>query len=252
MPYTDLRGIPTYYEQRGAGDPVLLLHGGFCSNETWRAQVEALEPHFRVHAPERPGHGRTADRMGPVTYDDMVTDTLAYLDHAGVDRAHVVGFSDGAITALLLGMRHPERVRSIVAISANLDPDCLGGEESGEAAEEADEDSTDDPEWAGIRAAYDRLSPDGPEYGDVVLQKLSSLWQTEPRIASSELAAITAPTLVLAGDRDSIPTAHTLLIARSITDARLCVVPDAGHLVISQRPDLVNRVLLDFLAGAGQ
>jgi pimeloyl-ACP methyl ester carboxylesterase len=85
-----------------------------------------------------------------------------------------------------------------------------------------------------------------------VLQKLFTLWESQPQIAPAELASIGAPALVLAGDRDSIATDHTLLIARSITGAHLCVIPDAGHLVISQRPELVNAVLLAFLANAAR
>lgn len=264
MPYADLNGIAAYYEQHGAGDPVLLLHGGFCSIETWQPQIEALSPHYLVHAPERPGQGRTPDREGPITYDDMVADTLAYLDHAGVARTHVIGFSDGAITGLRLAMEHPGLVRSLVAISGNLSPDCFGpdgtspapeeepeeppagtGADTGANAEEQPEE--EDPEWAEIRAAYDRLSPDGPEHGDAVLEKLMTLWTSHPDIPAADLAAISAPTLVLAGDGDSIPTEHTVLIRRSIPGAQLCIVPDAGHLAASQRPDLVNDVLTTFL-----
>ena len=257
MPYAELNDISTYYEQHGAGEPVLLLHGGFCSLETWQAQIDALAPSFRVHAPERPGQGRTADRDGPFTYAAMVTDTLAYLDHAGLGSAHVVGFSDGAIIGLILAADHPARVRSLVAISGNLDPDCLvPGEPVAEAPgveEQAQVDGADDEEedeeWAAVRAAYDRLSPDGPGHGEVVLEKLMTLWTTEPRIDPADLAAITAPTLVLAGDGDSIPTPHTELIARSIPGARLVIVPDAGHMVMQQRPDAVNDAVTGFLAG---
>lgn len=247
MPYADLNGVSTYYERHGAGQPVVLLHGGFCSIETWQAQLDALAPSYAVHAPERPGQGRTADREGPITFESMVADTVAYLDHAGLPDAHLVGFSDGAITALLLAMQHPERVRSLVAISGNLDPDCFG--ETAAPADPPDADEAEDPGWAAIRAAYDRLSPDGPGHGDEVLAKLFALWQSDPHIDPAALAAITAPALVLAGDGDSIPTAHTLLIARSIPGARLCIVPGAGHMVASDRPELVNRVLLDFLDG---
>lgn len=263
MPYVDLAGVSTYYEQHGSGEPVLLLHGGFCSIETWEGQIEELSRHYRVHAPERPGQGRTPDREGPITFEQMVDDTLAYLDHFGLDRAHIVGFSDGGIIALLLGMGHPERVRSLVAISANLDPDCFApgtpseaGQESSqessqESVQEDEQDAGDDPEGAEIRTAYDRLSPDGPEHGDVVLDKLFTLWKAQPQIDPGDLGRICVPALVLAGDRDSIPTEHTVLIYRSIPGAQLCVVPDAGHMVTTQRPEVVNAALLAFLSGTG-
>ena len=159
MPYVDLTGIASYYEQHGAGDPVLLLHGGFCSVETWQPQIESLAPHYWVHVPERPGHGRTPDRDGPATFEAMVADTLAYLDAFDLASVHVVGFSDGAIIGLMLAMHHPDRVRSLVSISANLDPDAF--EEDGDA--EAEPTNPDTSEWAtttrgsrGVRPALAR------------------------------------------------------------------------------------------------
>jgi pimeloyl-ACP methyl ester carboxylesterase len=245
-PYVDLGGIEGYVEVHGAGEPVLLLHGGFCSNETWAGQIPALAAHYEVHAPERPGQGRTPDRPGPISFAHMVRDTVTYLDAAGLADVHVVGFSDGAITALLLALEHPDRVRSLVSISANLDPSIFGADDDSEPAD--DEASAPAPGESDVRAAYARLSPDGPDHADVVLEKLLSMWLTEPHIPVEALAQIRVPALVLAGDRDSIPTEHTVAIARGIPGAALCVVPDAGHMVIEQRPEAVNRQILEFLA----
>lgn len=239
MPYVDLAGIACYYEQHGAGEPVLLLHGGFASLETWQPQIDSLASGYRVHAPERPGQGRTPDRDRPITFEDMAADTLAYLDAFDLPSVHVVGFSDGAVTGLNLAMTHPGRVRSLVSISANLNPGAFRDD-----LDEAEDDGSSD-----VRAPYDRLSPDGAEHGDVVMAKLMRLWTTEPQIDPDDLGRITAPTLVLAGDADVITTAHTLTIARSIPGAQLCLVPGAGHMVTEQRPAVVNLVLHEFLAG---
>ena len=244
MPYLQLDGIDTYYEVHGAGEPVVLLHGGFCSAETLQDQVEALAPTYRVHVPERPGQGRTADREGPMSYADMVSDTLAYLDAADVDAAHLVGFSDGAITGLLLARDHPDRVLSLVSISANLDPDGFVIDDPADPADEPEDDGT----WDAIRAAYDRLSPDGPEHGEVVLEKLAAMWQSEPHIDPASLATVRAPTLVLAGERDSIRTDHTIGIARAIKGGQVAILPGAGHMVMQERPGLVNLILCEFLA----
>lgn len=249
MPYVDLGGIATYYEQHGAGEPVLLLHGGHCSIETWQAQIDALAPTYRVHAPERPGQGRTADRPGAMSYRCMVDDTLAYLDAMNVESAHVVGFSDGAITGLLLALEHPVRLRSLVAISANLSPAAFGEieEEPEPTSAQPDEGEVLDDE----DEAYIRLSPDGPDHRATVLEKLFAMWMSEPDIDPADLAKVELPTLILAGDRDSIPTTHTVEIARAIPGARLCIVPDAGHLVIRERPAEVNRAIGDFLTALG-
>ncbi len=253
MAYFRIGGVDLYSEVAGEGDPVLLLHGGFCSLEFLRAQSDALVPDHRVFAFERPGHGRSADIAGEYTYARGVADTLAYLDAVGLESAHVVGFSDGAIIGLLLALDHPARVRSLVAISANLDPSAFEAG-AGPVLDALPEPLEPRPDVE--RRHYERLSPDGPEHADVVLAKLFRLWTSEPHIDPADLARIAAPVLVMAADRDTIRPDHSLLIAASIPGAQLCVVPGTSHLLVVERPELVNTLIRDFLrqaaAGTGQ
>jgi len=237
-----LRGTEIYHEVHGAGEPVLLLHGGFCSLEMMRPQLEALSTEFTVYAPERPGHGRSADVAGAYSYESSVADTIAYLDAMGLDDVHVVSFSDGAIIGLLIALQQPGRIRSLVAISGNLDP-------SGFVENSSAEDSDAAPEPDRTREFYNLLSPDGPEHGDVVVDKLMTLWTTEPSIAPADLASVTAPTLIMAGDHDVIALEHSALMASSIAGAQLCIVPGAGHGLIESRGPFVTFVLQQFLRG---
>jgi len=241
---TTVHGADLYYEVHGAGDPVLLVHGGFCSLEMMRPQLEALAAEYTVYAFERPGHGRSADVDGPIGYDRSVADTLGFMDAVGVTAPHIVGFSDGAIIGLLVALQHPGRIRSLVSISGNLDPAGFVADIGSPEAEGADvADDTDT-----TRELYDRLSPDGPGHADVVLAKLMHLWSTEPSIDPAELAAVTTPTLVMAGDHDVVRLDHTALIADSIPGARLCIVPGAGHGLIDERGPFVTFAVRDFLA----
>jgi pimeloyl-ACP methyl ester carboxylesterase len=252
VPYITLSGLPTYHEVTGTGPPLVLLHGGFCSIETLRPQIEALSDSYRVYAPERPGQGRTPDRDGPITFDLIVADTLAYLDAMCLGSAHILGFSDGAIAGLLLAKDHPGRVRSLVAIGANLDPAGLTDDQPadmgkpGEQARGAGMSMIDSQ----IRADYERLSPDGTDHAEVVLEKLARLWREEPQITPASLAAIAAPTLVMAGDHDSIRIEHTVGIAGAVLGAQLCIVPGASHMVMMERPGLVNQIVREFLDAA--
>lgn len=256
MPHLRIADVDVYEEVAGAGDPVLLLHGGFCSLESLRAQSDALVADHRVFAFERPGHGRSADVEGEYSYERGLAETLAYLDAKGLDRVDVIGYSDGAILGLLLALRHPERVRSLVAISANLDPsafthspeaaDAVVLEPLGLPAHVAD---AGEPEPDAERMHYDRLSPDGPEHADVVLAKLFRLWTSEPRIDPAELGRIAAPTLVMSGDRDTIRPDHSLLIASSIPGAQLAIVPGATHGLVAERPELIAAIVRGFLDG---
>lgn len=242
MPVIDVRGIASHHEIAGAGEPLLLLHGGFCSLETMRPLGELLTSSYLVHAVERPGHGRTPDRDGPISYAEGLLDTLAHLDAVGLDRVHVVGFSDGAILGLLLALHHPDRVRSLVAISANTDPSGYLADGSSGADERPEARAGRDPE----REAYDALSPDGPAHAVEVLAKLTRMWTTEPSIDASTLGSISVPTLVVAGDRDVIARDHTLAIADGIPGSRLAVLP-GSHMLVAERPAVVGAVVLDFL-----
>lgn len=236
-----MNGTELYGESAGVGEPVLFLHGGFCSLESMRPQFDAVAADFAAFAFERPGHGRSPDVPGPMSYERGVAESLAYLDAQGLGSAHVVGYSDGAIIGLLLAMEHPERVRSLVAISANLDPSGFV-ETVSDSAGAAPEGRPDRE-----RELYDALSPDGPAHAEVVLDKLRRLWLSEPHIDPRELARITAPTLVVAADRDAIRTEHTILIASSIPGGRLCIVPGATHGLVGEKPAFVSFLLRDFV-----
>jgi pimeloyl-ACP methyl ester carboxylesterase len=248
--YLRIGDADLYSEIDGDGEPVLLLHGGFCSLESLRAQSDALVTSHRVHAFERPGHGRSADIEGEYGYARGLADTLAYLDAVGLESAHVVGYSDGAIIGLLLALDHPRRVRSLTAVSANLDPSAFTdstGSGPVLTALPAPEEPGPDVE----RMHYDRLSPDGPGHAEVVLAKLFRLWTTEPHIPTSALARITAPTLIMAADHDTIRPDHSLLIAASIPGAHLAIVPGTTHNLIAERPELISLLIRDFLRRAG-
>jgi pimeloyl-ACP methyl ester carboxylesterase len=240
VPYVDLLGHSSYHEIHGDGQPLLLLHGGYASIENLRALGDSLAGSFRVHAPERVGHGRTADRDGPLSYAGALAETIAYLDAVGLESAHVVGFSDGAILGLMMALDHPARVRSLVSISANIDPGGFVSDEEAQHTMTAEAAALLDREYA-------ELSPDGAEHGPVVIEKLTRMWLKEPQISPAMLATLRAPTLVIAGDHDMVRADHTLTIARSIPGAHLAIVPDAGHLVAQDRPALLDLVVREFL-----
>jgi pimeloyl-ACP methyl ester carboxylesterase len=245
MTTASINGNTIYYEVHGTGDPVLFLHGGFSSIELMRPQMNALAETFAVHAPERPGHGRSPDVPGPLSYAQSLADTVAYLDAVQLDRVHVVGFSDGAIIGLLLALHHPDRIQSLVAISGNLDPSGFVVDDAA-ASDSEGEPTAAEPEVDTSRQIYNELSPDGPEHADVMLDKLMTLWTTEPNIAASELGAITVPTLIMAGDRDVISLEHSRLMAFSIPRGELCIVPRAGHGLLEQHPQFVTFAIQEF------
>jgi pimeloyl-ACP methyl ester carboxylesterase len=239
--YVDILGHPTWVEDRGRGDEtVLLLHGGLSDSDLLLDGIgPGLAERYRVVAFDRRGHGRTADTDAPFHYDDMAKETVAVLDKVVGGPAHLVGWSDGGIIALLMGIGHPEVVGRLVAIGANYHYDGLG-------TMELDPES---PIAKMIADAYGARSPDGPEHFPDVLAKAITLFTAEPTLTTADLARITAPTLVLAGDDELIRLDHTCSLYEALPAGQLAIVPGASHAVPIEKPAEVLHLILDFLTG---
>jgi pimeloyl-ACP methyl ester carboxylesterase len=241
--YVEIGGVDTWYEEAGQGEPLVLLHGGMCTNETWGAQIPAFSERFRTLAPERRGHGHTADVEGPLTYGNMATDTIGFLDAVVGGPAHLVGWSDGGIIGLLVAIERPDLVRKLVLIGTNYDTAGVAPEAEAMLAQM----TPDGPGMAGLRGLYETHSPDGPEHWPVVFAKFIEMAQCEPHIAVDDLARISAPTLVLIGDDDMVSLEHTASLYRAVPKGELAVVPGTSHTVLMEKPELMNRIVLDFL-----
>jgi pimeloyl-ACP methyl ester carboxylesterase len=240
--YIELPGVKMWYEVEGQGAPVLLMHGGFCTNETWGPQRADFAAEHRVFLPERRAHGHTPDVEGRLSYHDMASDTIDFLASVVGSPAHLVGWSDGGIVALLVAIARPDLVRKIAVTGANFKPAPQIG-----MAEMLDHLSADAPDMAMFRAMYEAASPDGPEHWPVVVGKLVEMYRAEPDIPIEDLGRISAPTLVLVGDDDFITLEHTIELYRAIPNSELAVVPGTSHAHFMEKPSLVNRLVLEFL-----
>jgi pimeloyl-ACP methyl ester carboxylesterase len=240
--YVDAGGLRTYYEMSGSGDPVLVLHGGLCTADTCDPQARALATRYRVYVPERRGHGRTPDVPGAITYAAMAQDTIAFLDAVGVSSTRLVGWSDGALVALLVALRAPERVDRLVFMGQPVTVDGMRPEALSYLTNIVPRAVP-----AELRQAYAAVSPDGPDHFPVVLEKLKRLWAEPTGVTLDDLAGVPAPTLVLAGDGDSVRTEHVAEIRRALPNGQLGVIPGTSHGMPAERPEIVNRLILDFL-----
>jgi pimeloyl-ACP methyl ester carboxylesterase len=242
--YLEAGGIRTYYETAGAGEPLVLLHGGMCTAETFDGQTPALAGAYRVFVPERRGHGRTPDVDGPITYDVMAADTIAFMEALGIRSAHLVGFSDGALVALLVALQRPDLVDRLVLIGQAVNFEHMRPETKAMM-----DGLSIDVLPPMLRELYAAASPDGPEHFDVVFEKTAAMWRADPGVDFARLERLTAPTLVLLGDRDMISLEHAAAMQRALPDAQVGVVPGATHGLPMEKPELTNRLLLEFLAG---
>jgi pimeloyl-ACP methyl ester carboxylesterase len=243
--YVDVSGLRTWHEVHGEGRPVVLLHGAFAGASSWSAQAPALaRAGYRVHVPERRGHAHTPDLEGPLTYDVMADDTVAYLDGVVGGRAHLVGWSDGAVVALLVARRRPDLVDRLVLIGQYYN---ASGKVPGGLVDQLT--GGGDQAMGFLRAEYDQVSPDGPEHFPVVYAKTLRMLATEPELDLSSLAAVAAPTLVLQGDRDEVTLEHGAAVAAALPQGRFAVLPGT-HALPVENPEVVNALLVWFLAGA--
>jgi pimeloyl-ACP methyl ester carboxylesterase len=241
--YVDVAGIRTWHEVGGAGPAVVLLHGAFSGAAAWAAQAPALAgAGFRVLVPERRGHGHTPDVDAPLTYDAMAADTVAYLEAEAGGPARLVGWSDGAVVALLVALRRPDLVTRMVLIGQYYNS---SGRMRGSRL---DRWLHSDEAMEILREGYGRVSPDGPEHFPAVFAKTMLMIDSEPEIDLAALAAVSAPTLVLQGDRDEVTVEHGAAVAAALGDGRLAVLP-ATHALPIELPELVNSLLISFLRG---
>ena len=245
MTYVEVNGLSTWHEVRGKGQPVVLLHGAFAGASSWSAQAPALaESGYQVHVPERRGHAHTPDVPGPLTYGVMADDTAAYLDHVVGGPAHLVGWSDGAVVALLVAQRRPDLVDRLVLIGQYYNS---SGKVPGGLTDQLI--AGGDQVMGFLRAEYDQVSPNGPEHFPVVFAKTLRMLATEPELDLASLATVGAPTLVLQGDRDEVTLEHGAAVATALPHGRLAVLPGT-HALPVENPAVANALLVWFLAGA--
>jgi pimeloyl-ACP methyl ester carboxylesterase len=232
--FAKINGVSIYYEAYGAGRPVLVLHGGLGSHEDMRNQIRALAESHLVIAPDSRGQGRSTDSDAPLTYSAMADDMAQLLDCLQIDRADVVGWSDGGIIGLDLAMRYPERVRRLVAISANYDPTGIP------------QSPTTDGDVPRPPIRYSVFA-ETPSYWPVIYRKVTTMWQTQPNYSLDDLGQIKAPTLVMAGEFDIIKPEHTAKLAKAIPGSQETIVKGATHSVPTDRADVVNEIIVNFL-----
>ena len=230
--YVPVAGGTLYYEQYGQGAPLLLLHGNGQSIAAFHHQIGELARYFRVIAVDTRAQGKSRDATTtPLSYDQFAADAQLLLDALHLGRVSILGWSDGANTALKLALAHPESVQRLVLMGANLFP-------------------TPQALAPGVLAGFRQQLQALPAASDSTSRtraRLLHLLLEEPQLRFTDLRALAAPTLVLAGQYDVIREAHTRAIAEHIPGARLEIFAGASHNAPQEIPQRFNRAVLDFL-----
>ena len=237
MPTAELATVRMWYEERGHGDPLVLLHpgGAGVDSRSLAAAVEVQSRRFHVYTPEQRGHGRTPDVKGPITFELMAKDTVDFIETVVGRPVNLFGYSDGATVALVVALRRPDLVRRLVFFSGVFHhegwaPGVLEGEP---------------PDF--FRESYGELSPDGIDHYDTMVAKWAEMHAQDPALDHDDLGRVACRTLVVVADDDEVQLDHAVAMYRSLPDAELAVVPGTSHGLLPEKPDLCNLLITEFL-----
>jgi pimeloyl-ACP methyl ester carboxylesterase len=236
----DANGISIHYAIYGHGSPVILLHGGLANSDYWGHQVGALvDTHHAVVLMDSRGHGRTTRDSKAYGYDLMTDDVVALMDYLKIEKADVVGWSDGAIIGLDLAMRHKDRVGKIFAFGANTVPTGI--------KDDVERNSTFATFIGRAGREYAAQSATPKDFAGFV-GEISKMWAAQPNWTDAQLKTIDKPVLIVDGEHDeAIKPEHNTYMAETIPNARLVILPKTSHFAFMQDPELFNAVLLKFL-----
>lgn len=242
--FVDHDGAKLYFAifHQGAGSPVILLHGGLASSDSWGFEVPKLARMHEVIVMDTRGHGRSTLGPGPLGFRQFASDVVAVLDAAGVRRASVVGLSDGGITGLMLAVNYPHRVNRLFVWGANFNT-------------HSDNTAPPDPAMKGMAAVFMarmeaqyRASSPTPAGFKGLREALGHLYEKEPDLTPNQLEAIKARTVVADGEHEQfIAPSHTELLARLIPGAQLVILPNVSHCGPQQDPTAFHAAVADLL-----
>ncbi len=225
------------YEWPNNGEAAVILHGGLSQTSHFDESVlPAIIDNFHIFGYDRTGHGFTGDREGSMHFEYQYEEAIAFLETVVKEPAHLIGHSDGAIISLMVAMRRPDLVKSVVAFGGNF-------HHSG---------TLPLPEWDGTispedRAEYEATSPDAPETLEAKMRKMFDIWKSEPNFTVADISKIQWPVLVLVGDDDVIDHQHSVAMYEAIPLGQFAVVPGTSHIANKEKPEIFQLLIREFL-----
>ncbi len=219
--------IKHYYLEKGKGDTLILLHGNGEGGEYFENQTEALSQHYHIYVIDTRGHGKTPRGEGEFTIKRFADDLYGFMTEKGIEKANILGFSDGGNIALYFALKHQDMIEKLILNGANIFPKGVK-----------------EPYYSEILDAYEKAKQKGPEA--VREAEMLGLMVNEPDITPEQLETIKVKTLVIVGDNDMIDEEHTKLIASSIPNAELMVLPGT-HFIAHDNHEEFNKKIIEFL-----
>jgi pimeloyl-ACP methyl ester carboxylesterase len=244
--YLTIHDTKIYYEEYGDGTPLLLLHQGLGSIENLSGIIPELSRHFRVIAPDAPGHGRSeqADSLSGELLADYCS---GIIDQLKLDSVYVMGWSMGGNTSLLLAAIRPDKVKKVVSGGSNTKSSGLTEEAIELMKEYTVEAVIEDKEWL---EHYQSLNPQ-PDKWIKFWEDARKMGSREIKVSNDKLSGIDIPVLIIRGDRDMIRLEHSLEIFKALKKGQLCIYPNMGHDMPELKSEALCRIAIDFFKESG-
>ena len=240
--YISIDNTKIYYEEYGKGIPLLLLHGGLGSIADFQLVIDELSKHYHVIAADRPGHGRS-EQADSLSYQLMADYTSKMIDIMKLDSVYVLGWSDGGTTALILTLDRKDKVKKVLVSGANISLSGLTQDAQNFLPYFTPEYV--EKEMKEQLTEYQSKSPQKDKWKKFV-NDIQKLWMTKTIIPEEKLKLITIPTTIVLGDHDGVALEHGIQMFRLINKSSFCVLPATTHYVFNERPELINKIALEF------
>jgi pimeloyl-ACP methyl ester carboxylesterase len=257
--YAPVNGLKMYYEVHGSGDPVVLLHGSFMTiTNNWTPWIGELSKTRRVIAVEMQGHGRTADIKRDFSFEHLADDVAALLDHLKIPSADLIGYSMGGGVAMQCAIRHPEKVRKVVSISAVFRHDGWVKE----ALDAFPQLTAEALKGSPLETEYKKLSPTPNEFPNFV-KRVIAMDLKPYDFGADKLKATKAPMFFIHGDADGVRLEHVSEMfrlkggevfgdLRPRSPSRLAILPDTTHVTLMERGPVLVPMVNDFFDAKAQ
>ncbi len=249
MPYLDVNDIRIYYEENGTGPAIIFLSGATGAIEDkevhWSKLAKEFSKKYRTILIEHRGHGRTNNPRDYLSYELIADDICKFIKKMQIGPAHICGLSDGAITALHIGMTNPYLAHSLICLGANYYNDDQVKEANKFANVKKIEEET--PELAThLSKLHDRNKQ--PGYWRTLIEQLASNLAINPQYTEKDLQKIPVPTLLISGENDLWANRQQMIdMRKNIPVSEMLIVNNTGHEAHFSHPQIVGPVILDFL-----
>jgi len=234
--YVEINGAKIYYEEYGKGEPLLLIHGNGGDINGMGNQIDYFKTKYRVIIADNRGQGKSELKTDSLTYDKITSDWDGLVNYLKLDSISIIGWSDGGIVGLKMGISGKSKIKKIVAMGANLRPD-----------------STAVNSWAvkyvmkEKKRAESKIQEQDTTHNWNLYKQLIGLLGDQPNIPIKDLSKIKAKVLIIAGDEDIIRNKHSLEMYENIPKSQLCIMPGETHFTPASNPKLFNEIVNRFL-----